>query len=527
MSEQLSSTASRMLFSRTTGKQSLPLPNPNFDSQRGFLDDEEQNLFARVSTNQMEYRFRLLIVDESPEIRGACAKTAEHLDFIVEESFDISSASTILKERIFDILLIDVTAINAQDQALLDEIRLIQPPVLIVAMSACATIASAVEGMKRGYWDYLSKPIPLHILSESLTRAAKRRHFDLERNELQKSLSPKARMSDVLGRSPEMEKLYHFLSKVAESKNPVMILGEPGTGRPLLAESIHSNSSLAAKPFVSVDCKILGSALLESELFGQVVGNGPAKGGLLQSPEGGTLFLDEITYMSLDLQKKLASTLKDKVIWPGEGIERVPTSVSVRIIAATDRDLTQLVRDGLFRMDLCQLLSVVNLRIPPLRGRPDDIAYLSQRYLEKIQRETGKRRTLSNETLQVLEAYQWPENVAELEQSLARACSRTSATELKTEHLPQNLLDFHREKQAAQNRLSGKGEGRTQSEERILPIAEIERRAILDAIEKTKGDKREAARLLGISKTSLYRKLNDYRRQKLEEANVRANLVCA
>jgi two-component system response regulator HydG len=293
-----------------------------------------------------------------------------------------------------------------------------------------------------------------------------------------------------------------------------MIVGESGTGKPLVAKSIHSNSANATKPFVSLDCKMFGPTLLESELFGHVKGAFSAastsKRGLLASPQGGSLFLDEIGDMPLQLQGKLVTALKERELRPIGGTKAVP--ISVRILAATNCDLIEMVRGGQFRMDLYQLLSVVNLRIPPLRGRPDDIAFLAKRFLERIQHRTGIKRTLSQETLRMLETYDWPDNVRELEQSIDQACSESSGPELQAFHLPQNLLNFHRKRESipTQNRLTSGSANKNAAKESIASIAQMEERAILQAIRHTNGDKLEAARLLGIGKTTLYRKLKDY-----------------
>jgi len=447
--------------------------------------------FRRSSLVGEQPPLRLLVVDEDTPLRSAFSEVGASLGFLVDETGNTEAARQVLAGRQTDILLLDVTRIESGGQSLFEEMKAHYPETVVIVMTASATIASAVETMRIGASDYLSKPFPLHVLTQSLERAAKRWHFDVEHREFQREKG--RRISDLLGRSTEMEKLYRFLSNVADSNHPVMIVGESGTGKPLVAKSIHSNSANAAKPFVSLDCKMLGPTLLERELFGHVKGawsEAPTpKRGLLASPHGGTLFLDEIGDMPLELQGKLMTALKEKEIRPIGGTKEVP--VSVRILAATNRDLSQMVRAGEFRMDLYQLLSVVNLHIPPLRGRPDDIAFLAKRFLEKIQHRTGIKRTLSQETLRLLETYDWPNNVRELEQSLDRACSDSSGPELQAIHLPQNLLSFHRKRESGG----------------IVPIPVMETRAIQEALRHANGDKIKAARLLGISKSTLYRRL--------------------
>ena len=321
-------------------------------------------------------------------------------------------------------------------------------------------------------------------------------------------------MSDALGQSEEMEKLYRILSKVADSAHSVMIIGESGTGKALVARSIHSNGPNASKPFISLDCKLLGPTLLERTLFGHVKGATNEKDteecGLMSSSDGGTIFLDEIGDLPLVLQGRLTRALTEKKVRPIGGTRAA--ALSVRILAATTRDLTQLVKEGLFRMDLYRLLSVVNLRIPPLRGRPDDIAFLAKRFLEKIQGRSGLTRALSNETLRMLETYDWPDNVWELEDAISQACLHCSGPKLEAIHLPQKVLNFHRKRQMEQeNHLSLEKKAEVNSvKNNIIPIIKMERRAIREALRQTNGDKIMAARLLGIGKTTLYRKLKDY-----------------
>jgi two-component system response regulator HydG len=232
--------------------------------------------------------------------------------------------------------------------------------------------------------------------------------------------------------------------------------------------------------------------------------------GLLASLEGGTVFLDEIGSLSLDLQNRLATALREKKIWQMDG--ELPHSLSVRILAASTLDLTQMLNEGRFRKDLLRLLSLVNLRIPPLRGRPGDIAFLAERFLEKAGRVTGISRTLSHDTLQVLETYDWPENTQELECVITHACISSSGQKLEVDHLPQNILTFFRTKEAERERdLASRAKPKSgPQEDDVIPIAVMEKQAIVKALQQTNGDKRLAAKLLGIGKTTLYRKLKEY-----------------
>lgn len=476
-------------------------PEPNQSSS----DDRD----TRISR-----RLRLLIVDQNTQVRRACCEIAENFEFLVTETESTEVARKILRREEIALLLLDVTHPENGSQSLLQELKTLSHETPCIAMSARATIEDAVGMMRIGACDYLSKPFPLNVLTESLERAAKRWHFGMERRQLQETLRPGAGMIDALGQSIEMEKLYRILSNVADSTHPVMILGENGTGKKLVAHSIHSNGPHSARPFVSLDCASLGPELIERTLFGDPTSS-PGEAdlqtcGLLASTQGGTIFLDEIGNLTLELQGRFMRALREKEIGRAHGAKAV--HISVRILAATSRDLTQMVREGLFRMDLYRLLSVVNLRIPPLRGRPDDIAFLAKRFLEKIQRQTGLARTLSDETLRILETYDWPDNVWELEQTVARAYSQLSGPELEPVHLPQKLLRFQRNAKTGLEPVSSVNSepNKFPRKQNILPMAKVEEHAILEAMRATNGDKRKAAELLDIGKTTLYRKLKEY-----------------
>jgi two-component system response regulator HydG len=362
----------------------------------------------------------------------------------------------------------------------------------------------------------------LHVLEKVFERAAKRLCFDVERRKLQEVLNCLPGINDALGKSGEMENLYRNLSNVAGSRHPVMIIGEPGTGKNLVARSIHSNGPDGSKPFVSVDCSLMSSSLLERRLFGglKAASVGDNTLGLLAALEGGTVFLDEIGSLSLDLQARLVRALKEKKVCPADGTRA--HNLSVRILAATRHDLMQMVREGRFRIDLYRLLSLLNLRISPLRGRPEDIVFLVERFLDNVGRITGRFRTISQETLRVLETYDWPENIRELETAIGQACILSSGTELETNHLPQNIIAFCRAKDVAGKRAaSPSGEPKNHRlQDGVIPIAKMEKHAILVALRQTSGDRKMAARLLGIGKTTLYRKLKEYSVQFPSESSV-------
>jgi len=377
----------------------------------------------------------------------------------------------------------------------------------VVAMTASSSVNAAVEAMRCGAGDYLTKPFAIDELSTVLERAAAHHTTDRNARQLRERLQMSQGLGAMIGRSTEMEKMYRILSKVAQSTHPVLILGESGTGKELVARTIHAYGANAEKPFLPVDCGSLVPTLIESELFGYVkgafTGANRNKDGLLVSAEGGTVFLDEIGELTLDLQAKLLRALQEKEVRPVGATQRVP--IKARIVAATNRDLSAMVEHGTFRKDLFYRLNVVNLRLPALRDRREDIPLLAAHFLDHISRERGTKFLLSDEALRTMMRHDWPGNVRELENAVERACTMSSGPVLQLGDLPTQLqqqgLATHREAAVADA---------AEAENLVAPLAELEREAILGAIRALSGDKLQAAKLLGIGKTTLYRKLKEY-----------------
>jgi len=318
---------------------------------------------------------------------------------------------------------------------------------------------------------------------------------------LREQLRTRPGFGGLIGLSPKMQRVYRLIEKVAEHNYPVLVLGESGTGKELVARSIHFSGSRRNKPFVPVDCSALVPTLIESELFGYVKGAFTGalhtRQGLMEVANSGTLFLDEIGDLPIDLQAKLLRALQEKEIRPVGSTDRV--SLTVRIIAATNRDLDASVRQGAFRQDLYFRLNVVQIKMPPLRERKGDIPLLVNSFLEKFAGPDGKPRTVSEEAMARMMGYDWPGNVRELENAIERAMALGSGPILHVGDLPSNMQ-------------YGTGE-RLPVNDELLPLDELERRAILRALREAGNDKLAAARLLGIGKTTLYRKLKQYEAQ--------------
>jgi len=357
--------------------------------------------------------------------------------------------------------------------------------------------------MRLGAFDYIAKPFSLQELRQLLERVGSHLRVKIESRLQREAIKSSNGFGAIVGRSPEMEKLYRILAKAALSTHPVLILGESGTGKEMVAKAIHVSGPLRNKPFIPVDCSSLAPTLIESELFGHVrgafTGAIGSKDGLLSIAEGGTVFLDEIGELPTDLQAKLLRAIQEKEIRPVGSTKQVP--INVRILGATNRDLEQAVTEGTFRRDLYFRLNVLTLRIPPLRERRQDIPLLVAHFLERIGRETGMEKTISDDALKILLAYDWPGNVRELENALGRACVVASGPELQARDLPTSLTG------APQSVTKSPSQG-------VVPMAELERQSIFNALAQTNGDKMLAARLLGIGKTTLYRKLKEYEAER-------------
>ena len=458
----------------------------------------------------------LLIVDDDETVQRACCQIALEMGFAVVLGAESATAARgILKHQRVDVMLLDLKLPGGGGLPLLEEVKTLHPDTAVIVMTAFATVASAVEAMRIGAGDYLTKPFTLEELTMVLERTAHQLALDVESRQLRERLRTQKGMGGIVGRSPEMEKLYRILSKVAYSAHPVLILGESGTGKELVARSIHFNGPNATKPFVTVDCGSLVPALIESELFGHVrgafAGAESNRQGVLVSADGGTVLLDEVGELPLDLQAKLLRALQEKEIRPVGSTVSKP--ISARVLAATNRDLWAMVEQGRFRKDLYFRLNVVNLRIPPLRQRREDIAPLALHFLARNEKETGVVRVISDSTLRLISDYDWPGNVRELENAIERACALSSGPLLHMGDLPTQLQNF-RLQQGSRVRLdeeeSGRGRAAGAESDEIVSIAEMEKQAILGTIRQLKGDKLMAAKLLGIGKTTLYRKLKEY-----------------
>jgi DNA-binding NtrC family response regulator len=446
----------------------------------------------------------LLVVDDDRAIREACREVAQALGFNAQAADCAEQAYRLLDSHSIDVILLDLRLPGVSGLEALHAIKKHRPDALVVVVTGYGTVQSAVQAMKDGAYDYVTKPFSMEELRLLLERVASHLRLKTENRVLRETIKSRQGYGNIIGRAPEMEKIYRIIAKAAQSTHPVLILGESGTGKEMVAKAVHFSGPFRNKPFIPVDCGSLVPTLIESELFGHVrgafTGATHPKDGLLAIAEGGTVFLDEIGELPTDLQAKLLRAVQEKEIRPVGSVKRVP--INVRILAATNRDLEQAVAQGTFRRDLYFRLNVLSLRIPPLRERRQDIPLLVAHLLERVARDTGVAKTIADDALKTLLNYDWPGNVRELENCLERACALSSANEIQVRDLPTQVY-------SAPAELTGL----SQPSNGIVPIAELEKQTILNALAQVNGDKLLAARLLGIGKTTLYRKLKEYASQ--------------
>jgi DNA-binding NtrC family response regulator len=451
-----------------------------------------------AGSNNRSTGFSILIVDDEDAARALCRDIATEMGLDVHTASTTNEALDLLEESPVDIVVTDLKVPELGGLELLKRISTSHPNTSVMVLTQYGTIETAVAATRLGAKDYVTKPFHVEELRAKIERLIQSVELDHENRVLREQLRTRPGFGGLIGISAKMQRVYKMVEKVSQHNYPVLILGESGTGKELVARSIHFLGVRQNKPFVPVDCSGLVPTLIESELFGYAkgafTGAQHARTGLLEAGNSGTVFLDEIGDLPIDLQAKLLRALQEREIRPVGSTERV--RIDVRIIAATNRDLESAIRTGGFRQDLYFRLNVVQIKLPPLRERKSDIPLLVNSFLEKFSDSQGPIRTISEDAMRRLMAYDWPGNVRELENAVERGVALGSGPILHVGDLPSNL------QQSADD-------GVLDSDE-LTTLDEMERRAILRALRETNGDKLAAARLLGIGKTTLYRKLKQY-----------------
>src|SRR5215469_4329515 len=432
----------------------------------------------------------VLIVDDEPDLLELVSLTLSRMSFETRTASDLASAQRLLKNQQFDLCLTDMRLPDGDGLDLVGWIQESRPNVPVAIITAHGNVESAVRALKLGAFDFVSKPLDLGVLRKLVGSAVK-----LGARPDEESLT--IRTPRLLGRSPVMQQLREMIGRVARSQAPVHIFGESGTGKELVARLIHESGARAEGPFVPVNCGAIPTELMESEFFGHKRGSFTGavadKKGLVQTAEGGTLFLDEVADLPLHMQVKLLRVVQEKTVRPvGESREE---AVDVRILSATHKNLAELVAQGLFREDLFYRINVIELHVPALRERPEDIAEIAGVILERLGRRTGSQPPrLAEDALELLKSYPFPGNVRELENVLERALTLCVSGVITAEHIklrvtqrPSAPLPLPTAAAAVGNAALGEH------------LEEIERDAIIKALEKTRYNKTAAAKLLGMS----------------------------
>jgi DNA-binding NtrC family response regulator len=447
----------------------------------------------------------ILIVDDEPTVRETCAEVAERSGMKATAVASAEEALEVLEHAAVDIVLTDLMLQQTSGLDLLRRVHDTYPKLPVIVLTQYGTIDSAVTATRLGAIDYVTKPFRIEELRARLERAARAVELQQENQLLREQLRTRPGFGGIIGVSEKMQRVYKVIQKVSQHEYPVLVLGESGTGKELVARSVHFSGARKERTFAPVDCSSLVPTLIESELFGYVkgafTGAQHGKQGLLEAAHGGTLFLDEIGDMPVDLQAKLLRALQEHEVKPVGSTER--RRIDVRVIAATNRDLETAIKTGGFRQDLYFRLNVVQIKLPALRERKSDIPLLVMSFLDKFSDPGRPARTISEDAMRRLIAYDWPGNVRELENAIERAVALGSGPILHVADLPSNLQYPSSE--------------RAPEKDELLPLEELERRAILRTLRETSGDKLAAARILGIGKTTLYRKLKQYHMEPPEQ----------
>ena len=453
----------------------------------------------------MQYQGSLLVVDDDRHICEAMADYLRSLGHRTETAQSCGQALARLKEFNFELVICDVNLGDQDGFELLEWASKNKPDTAVILITGYGTIESAVEAIRMGAFDYLTKPVIDDELNFSIQRALGQRKIVEENKQLRARLDERFGISNIIGHDYKMTRMFDLIESVADTRTTVLILGENGTGKTITARAIHQLSSRQEKPFIEVACGALPETLLESELFGHVTGafTGAThdKPGKFLQADGGTIFLDEVGTASPGLQVKLLRVLQDREF---EAVGGSKTHrVDVRLILATNEDLEEKVRRGEFRQDLFYRINVVTITQPPLRERIGDIPHLVEHYIEELNQQTGKHvRGFDEEAMSVLQRYGWPGNVRELVNVVERAIVLAKSDVIGVRDLPDALRQE-------------KANGRVTTGQLLVgnlksALSDPERQIIIEALESNGWNRQDTARMLGINRTTLYKKMKKY-----------------
>ncbi len=449
---------------------------------------------------------KLLIVDDELSMRQFLTHLLLREGYGVRTAENGKRALELLKQEPADLIISDVKMPDMGGIELLRAARELLPEVEVVMMTAFASVDTAREAFLLGAYDFVQKPFDNDLLKETVARAlqkvslVKEKQALLEENKvLIQDQRKRGQLNNIIGRSERMQALYQMIETVAQVQSTVLVTGESGTGKELVARAIHDLSPRAEKPFVSINCGAFTETLLESELFGYVKGSftgaNTNRKGLFEAADKGTIFLDEIGEMSSAMQVKLLRVLQERKVRPVGATEEV--TVDTRVIAATNRDLASMVKEGQFREDLFYRISVIPIELPALRDRVEDIPELAEHFVGKFCSQAGRQLSISDKAMRLLENYSWPGNVRELEHTIERAVALESSEIIQPERLPEKITNYDPHRILASFDLPAEGINLT------AHLDQLEKTYVLESLKRTGGNQTNAAELLHLSVRSL------------------------
>ena len=452
---------------------------------------------------------KILVVDDEASIREFLEIMLKKEGYEVTPAVDGQQAVDILKKKSFDMVISDLQMPRMTGVELLHHVNLNYPDLTFMVITAFGTTESAVEVMKKGAYDYLTKPFKIDEVLLNIKNALKSKHLELENRNLKRELQKEFNFQNLVGNSENMHRIYGTVEKVSKSPTNVLITGESGTGKEMVAKAIHYNGFLKDKPFVTVNCGAIPESLMESEMFGHKKGSFTGaiadKPGLFEAADGGTLFLDEIGELPMSIQVKLLRAIQERVIRRVGDTQN--TKVTVRLIAATNRILEDMVKSGKFREDLYYRLNVILIRVPPLRERKEDVPLLADFFLKKYNEKLMKNiQGISDEAMLSLKNYHYPGNVRELENIIERTVALEGGATILPESLPPFVMTASGRKMASSQDIEVTNEGIDLDN----IIGQIEKELIVKAIHKANGVKKKAAKLLGITFRSMRYRIRKY-----------------
>ncbi|HUI29052.1 MAG TPA: sigma-54 dependent transcriptional regulator [Candidatus Acidoferrales bacterium] len=449
----------------------------------------------------MKADISILAVDDDVNMLAMLEKFLKRAGYTVDTTSESMKAMSLIDDKNYDIVITDIQMPRATGMDILRRVKELQKDTMVVIITAFGSVDSAVNAMKAGAYDYVSKPFNMDEILALLERATQQRRLQREVEFLRQEVERKYSFSNIIGKSKAMQDIFALIQRLSHARSNVLITGRSGTGKEMIAKALHYNSDRRAMPFVTVNCSAIPESLLESELFGHekgaFTGAITSRRGLFETANGGTLFLDEIGDMPLGSQSKLLRVVESGEVRP-VGSDEVKR-VDVRVIAATHRDLKELIKHDQFREDLFYRLNVISIHVPDLKDRPEDITILVDHFMKKYGEQFGKPNIrITHEASACLLKYTWPGNVRELENIIERSIALSSGEVVDTKDLPEHLFQMKSsdliDDLATDN----------------MPLTEVEKRYIVKILQRTNWHQSKAAQILGIDRKTLYRKIKEY-----------------